>query len=231
MGWHGHRTVSAPVSAALVRRLSQAYFLPLMYVVGYVSPRPCGLPGSAWCSVAAGACVESELPSQFAIKRIGPAATQSDGKDDQTPQEGKLPATTRAAKRKSVSPRDVKCNDGEFDRDRCREESREQAEDEAYRANGLEKKDQIRCRYGRFDAPPSHTARCEGRHGGRQQFDDAMRQQYPAGCYANERVEDFARPRIEGRKRWDDWLRLSDRRCAHCVPPEPSIGAPVYVLV
>jgi hypothetical protein len=52
-----------------------------------------------------------------------------------------------------------------------------------------------------------------------------MYEQYPTSCCSNDRIEDFARPRIERRERRDDWPRLSDRCCGH-YPPQRAHRRP-----
>src|ERR1044071_2555447 len=121
--------------------------------------------------------LRSELAAELAVERVGTAAAQSDGGDDQGPEQRIFPTAALPVPRKVLearSPVRVEDDQQELDADRCREDPREQPEYDAERAHGLEKEHRVGERHRRLDAAPRQAVRRETRNRVQRQLLDAV---------------------------------------------------------
>src|SRR5262249_19805209 len=139
-------------------------------------------------TTADAAAAASQLLADHAIGRVGPAAADRDEEQHDADQQHVLVAAL--ADRESLRQMRHHERNGHFDRQRRGEEAGEQADDEADRADGLEKHGRVGERDAGLEPLPRHVSRNAGRTGLGRDLHPAVHQQVVADDDAQQRVGD-----------------------------------------
>src|SRR6476620_6690200 len=118
------------------------------------------IPTRAWTMTRRSSNQKSELSAELAIERIGPAAAQQDGQPAQFPEQRVFPSPAGPAPvepRQTATPMGDKDDDQKLDEDHGREQSREQAENDANGADGFQEENHVGGGNSRLDAAPRHA--------------------------------------------------------------------------